>query len=405
MNWEVWGPPIVVAAVGLVAGVILALRARTGTLAHGPANGLTRDDLVARKESLVEQLRGLEAERDKVRPEEFEPRWNLALDRAARALRDLDQHDLGPRDEDSVEVEVARTVEGRSFGRAGWAAAVVVFFVVLGLTLSQASKPRGAGGMTGATVDQRQAALEEAEARLQADPKDVDAAAMLAHAAIRGGDLEAGMRYVDAGRQAAPDDPRIQTSLAALMIAIGYLDKAQVILDQVLAAEPGLGQAWLWKGVLEMGRGDQAAASLAFRKVLELSDDAEDRRLAAAMLAEAQATPAAPTPARVKGRVELAAGVAPPPEGALVFIYARPAAEGRGPPLAALKVPASRLPLDFELGDADIVMQGNTWPEEVWLSARVDLDGNAMSREDGAPEAVAVGPIRSAEQVVGLTLQ
>lgn len=426
MNWDVWGPPTVVAGLGLAAGLILALRARKGGTGGATRGGLTREDLATRRQALLEQLRGLEAERGKMPPADFHARWQVVLDRAARAERELDHFDNARLDTEQVEVEASRSPEGQAFGRAGWAAAVVVFFVVLGLTLTQATKPREGGGMTGATVDQRQKAMEELQARLDKDPKDVDAATALAHAAIRSGDLEAGMRYVEAGRQVSPEDPRVQASLAALMLAIGYHDRASTVLDQALAADPRLGTAWLWKGVLEMGRGNPTAAVGALEKVMEYSKDAEDRRLAAAMLVDAKVAasgggaPTAGLPAagqqasaplttagvaRVSGRVELAPGTPPPAAGALVFIYARPAAEGRGPPLAARKVPASSLPLDFQLGEGDIMMQGNTWPDQVWVSARVDLDGNAMTREDGAPEAAPVGPITSPEAPALLVLQ
>ncbi|MCK6506107.1 hypothetical protein L6R53_22465 [Myxococcota bacterium] len=426
MNWEVWGPPTVVAGIGLAAGLVVALRARKGGAGGATRGGLTREDLLTRKLALVEQLRGLEAERGKLPPSEFQERWRLVLDRAARAERELERFDRAQWDEERVELETSRSAEGRSFGRAGWAAAVVVFFVVLGLTLTQATKPRGDGGMTGATVDQRQKAMEELAARLAKDPSDVDAATTLAHASIRSGDLEAGMRYVEAARQVAPEDPRVQASLAALMLAIGYQDRAAAVLDQALASDPTLGTAWLWKGVLEMGRGNPQVAAAAFEKVMTFSKDAEDRRIAASMLVEAQSTvagggaapaaSAAPAaagagpattagPVRVAGRVELASGTAAPPPGAMVFIYARTAAEAKGPPVAARKVPASSLPLDFQLGDADIMMQGVPWPDQVWVSARVDLDGNAMTREEGAPLATPIGPVSAPEAPVVLVLQ
>lgn len=414
MNWEVWGPPFVVVALGLVAGLVLVMRGRRGAPTGAAAGAaLTRDDLLTRKDALVDELRGLEAERTKVEAEQFEARWRDTLTRAATALRDLEQYDLGPLDTEEVAAEAAASVEGVTFGRFGWAAGVVVFFVVLGLTLTEASKPRSQGdSVTGATVDQREARLEGLEARLAADPTDVDAAAELAHAAIRSGDLEAGMKFVEVGRQASPDDPRIQASLAALMLVIGYDDRAETILDQVLGVDPANARAWLWQGVLSANRGEVDAGKAAFAKVLELSDDAEDRRLAAAMMADASGTPSGPPSAtapsatvpsatagaRVTGRVTLADG-ASAPAGALVFIYARATAEGRGAPLAALRLPASGLPLDFELGDRDMVMGGASWPDQVWLTARIDTDGDAMTHEDGAPLSSPVGPVSGTDPV------
>jgi len=377
------------------------MRSMAGTSAGGRSvDGLTRDDLQTRKDALMEELRGLEAERSKLATEAFDARWADTLDRAAMALRGLDCFELAPIDTAEIAREVNASVEGVTFGRVGWGAAVVLFFAVLGFSLSQATKPRDAGGsMTGATVDQGQAKLDALEARLDKDPQDLEAAAELAHTAIRSGDLEAGMKYVEAGRKVAPEDPRIKSSLAALMLAIGYTDRAEGLLDTVINQEPTLARAWLWRGVLYSTKGDAEQARAAFRKVLELSDDPEDRRLAAAMMADTvPEEPAAVTPPRARGHVRLADG-ASAPQDALVFVYARRSADGSGPPLAALKLPASSLPLDFELGDKDIIMQGVTWPDEVWLSARIDTDGNAMTHDEGAPESAPLGPVSSSDPV------
>jgi cytochrome c-type biogenesis protein CcmH len=252
--------------------------------------------------------------------------------------------------------------------------------------------------------------LQELQERLDANPQDVDAAAALAHAAIRSGDFDAGMRYVEAGRQVDPQNVKIQASLAALMIAIGMLDKAQQNLDEVQARDPNLATAWLWRGVLELNRGNLGPAEAALSKALDLSQDAEDRRLAAMLLADArnpqaaapapEAAPEAPPagPARLTGSLRIEGSAALPPE-ALVFVFVRPSVEGRGPPLAALRIPASSLPTTFALGDGDIIMQGTTWPDQVWLSARLDTDGNAATREEGQPAAEAQGPFSSGQTV------
>lgn len=398
MNLETWGPPLVVLMLGLGGGAFVVLRTR-GSAPHASPR---EEDLLARKVALVEELRGLQAERGKVDDASFELRWKSTLNRAAMALRELEEVDS-----DTAEVDRALSKEMPGSKGAAWAAAFLAFFVILGLTLSQATRPRGEGGtMTGATVDQREVALQELQARFEADPQDIDAAASLAHAAIRSGDFDAGMRYVEAGRQIDPQNARIQSSLAALMIAIGMFDKAQQNLDEVQAREPMLATAWLWRGVLELNRGELALAEAALTKALDLSQDAEDRRLAAMLLADARSpqaatTPEAPVqvgPARLAGTLRLEGGAALPPD-AIVFVFARPSVEGRGPPLAALRIPASGLPTTFSLGDGDIIMQGTPWPDQVWISARVDTDGNAATREEGQPLSEAQGPFSSGQTV------
>lgn len=408
MNLEVWGPPLAVLVVGLLAGAVVVWRAR------GEARGriTRREDLAARKLALVEELRGLQAERAKLPQDEYDRRFRRTLDLAAMALRDLEAAEVVD-DTAEVERQVQRAVPG-SRG-AAWAAAFLAFFAILGLSLTQAVRPRGqADSMTGRAMggepvpgEAGSAALAELEARLQANPQDLDAAATLAHAAIRAGDFQTGMRYVDAGRAVAPEDPRILASLAALMIAIGMNDRAEATLDQVQAAAPGLSQGWLWRGVLEMRRGQSQAAVPALHRALELSQDPDDRRLIAMLLTDAQnpmagaVVEAPPTPGTGEPRLRGELRVEGPalPDGALIFVFARPSAEGRGPPLAALRVPAASAPTSFSIGDGDLLMPGSSWPAEVWLSARVDTDGNAATREEGMPVAPPQGPLQSGATV------
>lgn len=456
MNWEVWGPPLIVVGTGLVAGLFVAFRSAGGGVAAPAAGSQRVEDLLARKQALLEQLRGLDAERTKVPPEEFRERWQATLDRAARTLRDLDRAQVvatqaaaaAPTPAAATPVLDAPAAAAPAAAPAPaamspgtrrllWGLGTVGFFVLLGVTLAKTSTTRGEGGsMTGTTVNARDARMEQAKAALASNPQDLDAAAYLAHAAIRSGDLQGGMQYVDAGRRIDPEDGRIQASLAALMIAIGYLDRAEQTLDVVNTRSPELGTAWLWRGVLMMSKGDRAGAEAALEKAIQLCKDSEDRALAISLLSEVQsgaplgggaaggdgnmgaAAPGTPNPhqagggmataaasgtPRIQGRVELA-GSASLPAGALVFIYARPSEIGRGPPLAALKIPASQLPLDFSITDGDVIM-GGPWPDQVWVSAKIDLDGNAATKEEGVPASDTVGPLASGTAGVTLVLK
>jgi len=58
-----------------------------------------------------------------------------------------------------------------------------------------------------------------------------------------------------------------------------------------------------------------------------------------------------------------------------------------GPPLAAKQLPAGPFPMEFTLTAADMIpmAKGRPVPAEVLLSARLDADGNATTREPGMP--------------------
>ena len=60
MNWDVWGAPFVVLAVGVVVGLVLALRS-TGQGRRDP-----KAELTAKKDALIDQLRSLRADRVKL---------------------------------------------------------------------------------------------------------------------------------------------------------------------------------------------------------------------------------------------------------------------------------------------------------------------------------------------------
>lgn len=88
---------------------------------------------------------------------------------------------------------------------------------------------------------------------------------------------------------------------------------------------------------------------------------------------------------------ELAARV---PQGAVLFLIAR--RDGVGPPLAVERIAQPSFPLEFSLGPEDRMIQTLPFAGEMQISARLDADGDAMSRQPGdlegrAPLAVAPG--------------
>ena len=54
-----------------------------------------------------------------------------------------------------------------------------------------------------------------------------------------------------------------------------------------------------------------------------------------------------------------------------------------GPPLAVLRIAAPSFPVDFEIGPGDVMIPSMRFEGEIELSARLDSDGNAMTRLAG----------------------
>jgi hypothetical protein len=78
---------------------------------------------------------------------------------------------------------------------------------------------------------------------------------------------------------------------------------------------------------------------------------------------------------------------------ATVFVIARDKT-GKGHPVLAKRLNVASFPTNFSLGPEDAMM-GQTPPANVSLEARIDLDGDAMTREPGVPatkiDSVAIG--------------
>jgi hypothetical protein len=78
---------------------------------------------------------------------------------------------------------------------------------------------------------------------------------------------------------------------------------------------------------------------------------------------------------------------------AVVFVIARDETK-KGHPLLAKRIDVRAFPATFSLGPADLMM-GTPPPARIFLEARVDSDGDAATKEPGAPHAsldgVAVG--------------
>ncbi len=100
----------------------------------------------------------------------------------------------------------------------------------------------------------------------------------------------------------------------------------------------------------------------------------------------AAAALAAPPKATISGTIELDPSVAGKVHlPAIVFVTARDEVK-QGAPLLAKRLDVRRFPVAFSLGTQDAMM-GAVPPPRVSLEARIDLDGDAATREPGTPSA------------------
>lgn len=106
----------------------------------------------------------------------------------------------------------------------------------------------------------------------------------------------------------------------------------------------------------------------------------------------------------IEGRVEVA------PElrdrvrpGATLFIVAR-GGQGGGPPLAVKRIPSPEFPLDFSVGPEDRMIKAMPFAGPISLTARLDADGSATTREAGDLEGGAAEPVEPGAEGVLIRL-
>jgi cytochrome c-type biogenesis protein CcmH len=105
----------------------------------------------------------------------------------------------------------------------------------------------------------------------------------------------------------------------------------------------------------------------------------------------------------ITGTVSIApelAGRIPP--GAVLFVIARSAETG--PPLAVKRIPDPKLPLAFSIGPDDRMIRTMPFAGPVKLSARIDSDGNAMTRLPGDLAGAAPEPHQPGDSGVSVVI-
>lgn len=107
--------------------------------------------------------------------------------------------------------------------------------------------------------------------------------------------------------------------------------------------------------------------------------------------------------ATISGSVEIASDQAGnAPTNAMLFIIAR--TQPAGPPLAVLRVPNPSFPLAFEIGQAQVMIPSLRFEGNITLSARLDSDGNAMTKLPGDLVGEIANPVVPGTSGLTLTL-
>jgi cytochrome c-type biogenesis protein CcmH len=261
--------------------------------------------------------------------------------------------------------------------------------------------------------------MSQLEARLAANPGDVEGWQMLGRTYLVTGDAA---KAADAYRKALElnaEDPALKLDLAEALILTedpAVQGQAKQIVDAAIAADASNGKALWYSGVMAIRAGDRETAKARWSEVLEQNPPEDIRQIIVAQLAElgvevpatAAASPSAmgagaggamaggmgggmassgaddgPAPAGRTIRISISvdpkiAGKLQP--GTPLFVAARQPGIP-GPPLAAVRLSSDQLPTTVVLSDANSMMEGRNLSsvDDVELVARVAFGGTAVT--------------------------
>ncbi len=445
-----WGPAVAFLLGGVVIGALIlwrfVFRESLPRASGVDARALERRDLEAKLEARVAQLQDIDLSAD-ARGVLASERRRLEVD-AARALGALEQvlQDAAklPRQEPPAKLvgsgieasasEPARAAPASSLRGFLWGVGSAAAIGLVLLFASRSARERAPGGSaTGnlpaedtrqATSDAEAAALEE---RLRENPEDDETRLDLARLHLTRQDMMGVFNETQTVLQKNPRNGRALAYQALVRLAMGQADRAEAMLKLAIELEPDLldGYIHLMLVYTRLGRGQDAdgVRASAVRRFPEQADrleslqaqlraaGAEEPTTAAVEDAHAGVAPpggpaqaagsAAPAAAggrasrRVAGTLELdasaRAGFVP---GSVVFVTLREAGFGAGPPIAARRLVANGFPLAFEIGEGDS-MSGQPVPDSVLVEARLDSDGDPVTRPRADPygnlDQVAIG--------------
>ena len=397
MNWHDWGLPILVLTLGLVIGLVVAVRSRGGI---GSASRTRLANLLSsRKEDLMAQLlvleeradRGSEAWLSEVEPIRAE---------AADCLRDIEAIGMATETKNSSLRQTSRTQLRWTIG------SILVLVLSVGLMLylvqgSTTERVRPAGEL-----------FAEATEILDLNPNDLDAnnrvsywhLNQLAIPQLRGvltmdsltsfaAEQGLGERLqLVASLEEESSEHLLNTAIVSTLVAaLGETDQFTVA-GQALASleetdiDPSV--LALWRAFYRYAQGDRNLGNIALEGVDSGVLDEIESRVHTLLRAKLEA--------RVVASVRVLDGIDRVRDGnGLLYITVRDTEFG-GMPYAGKRVGVDALAQNIEIDEQDLLpmRQGEPWPETFWIHAYYDADGVVdIGQAEQDPNNVFAEPI------------
>ena len=418
-----WTSAVAILLAGLILGaMVVFFFSRRKAKTVGDDRDLLRKDLEAKRDALVARLRDLD--------ETASADERARLEReTADVLRQLDGLPAATAASTSATATAAPaassqqmnpTVKGFFWGAGSMAALAGLFYLVM-----QMAEPRREGGaLTGNLPNEQQQgapAMQPApqqpdprvmqlEAMVRNDPNNLQLRNDLAQLYLETDNLMAVFEQTKFVLEKKPDDSRALTFQALVRMAMGEADTAEKMLQQAAKSDPKnldswVSLAWVYAQQNRMNDArsmiaeaakqspaDKARLEDVFRQMQQAATEPQQADAGGGPLPEGHPplaggqTPAAAAPSGEKS-VTVTLDLDPSARGknGVLFVIARNPAGG--PPAAVKRVQVAQFPVTVSLGSADSMM-GQPLPDTFRLEARLDADGNAMTRTPNDPSAM-----------------
>jgi tetratricopeptide (TPR) repeat protein len=203
-------------------------------------------------------------------------------------------------------------------------------------------------------------------------------------------------RYV---LQRNPNDARALTYSAIVHIIARQPQAAAAMLDRATQSDPNLVDAWVGMAWLSAQGGDIARAEAAMGEAKRRHPEMTarlDELMARLRTPQQQQQPA------TSDGVHVTLNFSGHATRGAIFVIARAAGVTAGPPAAVKRLPISTFPITVDLSAADSMM-GQPLPKKMRIEARIDSDGDPLTKDPKDPSAVLDGVV--AGQSVSLTLK
>jgi tetratricopeptide (TPR) repeat protein len=435
----------------ILSGLIVGFMFWYGMKGRASKPDLERSDLEAKRDALLAQLREL---KEMGGSEEEQRRLEKET---AEVLRKIDQR--GPSVPAAVKstaasaspaaatADIAAATRGATIRGFVWGALSVAVLGGIAWFVSEKATPRTdnmtGGGVPMASAPQTQsssqqqpdAALQQIQAAVAKSPDDLEARNELAKAFLERENMMGVFEQTSYILKRAPNDARALTYQALVRISMGQSDGAVEMLQHAIKSDPKLIDAYVALAWADMQRGKEKDAEELINQAAQQHPDQKTKlddvfarmkeqiktappaampanhpvlpnpdgsQSAAAPMATAQtASPAAGGPS-VHLTLTLDASAKSSPN-AVLFVIARAAGQTAGPPAAVKRIMSPSFPLQLDLSSADSMM-GQPLPASVRIEARLDSDGDAMTKNPSDPHVIQDGVTTNGGKV-GLVLK